>query len=74
MEKIKILNDQDGDYGYHIGTIISVDELFKDFRNSQDCTDSLYDDLCKIPIPYAVDEIAARWGLDYEFVQMLNLC
>jgi len=68
MGKIKILKDVGGDYGYPIGTILSVDELFKDFRDSDDCDDSLYDYLCRIPIPHAVDVIAEKWGLDYKFV------
>ena len=68
MGKIKILGDIDGGYGYPIGTILSVEELFKDFRESGDCDDKLYDYLCRIPIPHAVDMIAEKWGLDYEFV------
>lgn len=68
MGKIKILRDADGGYGYPIGTILSVEELFKDFRGSDDCDDKLYDYLCRIPIPHAVDMIAEKWGLDYESV------
>ena len=68
MGKIKILGDVDGDYGYPVGTILPVDELFKDFRESDDCDDSLYNYLCGIPIPYAVDIIAEKLGLDYKFV------
>ena len=68
MVKIKILGDADGDYGYPIGTILSVGELFKDFRESGDCDDKLYDYLCRIPIPHAVDMIAEKWVLDYKFV------
>lgn len=67
MTNIKILSDSDGGYGYPVGTILSVEELFKDFRESADCNDSLYKHLCGIPIPYAVDMIAEKWGLDYEF-------
>ena len=68
MGKIKISRDSDGAYGYPVGTILSVEELFKDFRESNDCDDNLYDYLCGIPIPYAVDVIAEKWGLDYKFV------
>ena len=68
MGKVKILGDIDGGYGYPIGTILSVEELFKDFRESNDCDDNLYGYLCGIPIPYAVDVIAEKWGLDYKFV------
>ena len=68
MGKIKILSDADGDYGYPVGTILSIEELFKDFRESDDCDDSLYRYLCGIPIPHAVDMIAEKWGLNYEFV------
>ena len=68
MGKIKILRDADRGYGYPIGTILSVEELFKDFRESDDCDDSLYSYLCGIPIPYAVDVIAEKCGLDYKFV------
>ena len=68
MGKIKILGDIDGGYGYPIGTILSVEELFKDFRESDDCDDSLYSYLCGIPIPYAVDMIVEKWELDYMFV------
>lgn len=68
MGKIKILGDADGGYGYPIGTILSIEELFKDFRESDDCNDKLYDYLCRISIPFAVDIIAEKWGLDYEFV------
>ena len=42
--------------------------LFKDFRESNDCDDSLFNYLCRIPIPHAVDMIAEKWGLDYKFV------
>lgn len=68
MGKIKILSDSDGAYGYPVGTILSVEELFKDFRGSYDCNDKLYNYLCRIPIPHAVDMIAEKWNLDYEFV------
>ena len=68
MSEIKIIHDQDDSYGYPVGTILSVKELFKDFRESNDCDDSLYDYLCRIPIPHAVDMIAEKWGLDYRFV------
>lgn len=68
MGAIKILQDMDGGYVYPVGTTISVDELFSDFRKSNDCTDGLYEYLCRIPIPEAVDMIAEMWGLDYEFV------
>lgn len=68
MGKIKIIHDPDGDYGYPAGTILPIEELFKDFRESDDCDDSLYNYLCGIPIPYAVDMIADKWGLDYKFV------
>lgn len=68
MGKIKILNDADGGYGYPVGTILSIDKLFKDFRKSNDCNDKLYCYLCGIPTLYAVDAIAEKWGLDYEFV------
>lgn len=68
MCKIKILSDMAGAYGYPVGTILSVEELFKDFRESGDCDDSLYGYLCGIPIPCAVDTIAEEWGLEYKFV------
>lgn len=68
MGKIKILRDADGGYGYPVGTILSIDELFKDFRKSNDCDDKLYDYICRIPIPHAVDMIAEKWGVDYKFV------
>lgn len=68
MGKIKILGDADGGYGYPVGTIIPIEELFKDFRESNDCDDTLYHYLCRIPIPHAVDMIAEKWGLDYELV------
>jgi len=68
MGKIKILGDADGGYGYPVGTILSIEELFKDFRESNDCDDKLYDYICRIPILHAVDMIAEKWGLDYEFV------
>lgn len=68
MGKIKILGDADGAYGYPVGTILSIEELFKDFRESNECTEDLYDYLCGIPIPYAVDTIAEELGLEYEFV------
>ena len=68
MGKIKILGDADGGYGYPVGTIIPIEELFKDFRKSNDCDDKLYNYLCRIPIPHAVDMIAEKWGLDYELV------
>ena len=68
MGKIKILRDADGGYGYPVGTTLSVEELFKDFRESDDCDGSLYSYLCGIPIPHAVDMIAEKWGLDYKFV------
>ena len=68
MCKIKILGDVDGGYGYPVGTTLSIEELFKDFREYDDCDDSLYNYLCRIPIPYAVDMIAEKWGLEYKFV------
>lgn len=68
MGKIKIIHDKDGGYGYPIGTILSVEELFKDFRESDDCDDSLYNYLCRIPIPAAVDIIAEKWGISYKYV------
>lgn len=68
MGNIKILNDADGDYGYPVGTILPIDKLFKDFRDSNDCNDEFYKYLCGIPIPHAVDAIAEKWGLDYKFV------
>ena len=68
METIEILRDADGAYGYPAGTRLSVEELFRDFKNSDECNDSLYDYLCRIPIPAAVDLIADKWGLDYKFV------
>lgn len=68
MGKIKILSDADGAYGYTVGTILSIDELFKDFRESDDCDYNLYDYLCRIPIPHAVDMIATAWIFDYKFV------
>lgn len=68
MGKIKILRDTYGGYGYPVGTTLSIEELFKDFRESNDCDDSLYNYLCRIPIPHAVDMIAEKWGLDYKFV------
>lgn len=68
MGKIKILRDADGAYGYPVGTILSIKELFECFCESDDCDDNLYDYLCRIPIPHAVDMIAEKWGLDYTFV------
>lgn len=68
MGKIKILRDEDGDYGYPVGTILSVEELFKDFRESNECDENMYNYLCGIPIPHAVDIIAEIWGLDYKLV------
>ena len=68
MGKIVILSDMDGAYGYPVGTSISIMELFKDFRESDDCDEKLYDYLCRIPIPHAVDMIATTWGFDYKFV------
>ena len=68
MGKIKILGDMAGAYGYPVGTIISVEELLRDFRESNECTEDMYKYLCGIPIPYAVDMIAEKWGLDYKFV------
>ena len=68
MGKIKILGDIDGGYGYPIGTTLSVEELLRDFSESNECTEDLYKYLCGIPIPYAVDMIAEKWGLDYKFV------
>lgn len=68
MVKIKILGDADGGYGYPVGKILSVEELFNGFRESDDCDDKLYGYLCGIPIPHAVDMIAEKWGLDYKFV------
>ena len=68
MGKIKILNDADGAYGYPAGTILPIAELFRNFEHSDDCNESLYDYLCRIPIPAAIDIIAEKWGLDYKFV------
>ena len=68
MGKIIILSDTDGAYGYPVGTSITIMELFKDFRKSDDCDDNLYDYLCRIPIPHAVDMIAEKRGFDYKFV------
>ena len=68
MGKIKILGDVDGYYGYPVETILPGEEVFEDFRESDDRDDSLYNYLCGIPIPYAVDMIAEKWGLDYKFV------
>lgn len=68
MGKIVILSDMDGAYGYPVGTSISIMELFKDFRESDDCDENLYGYLCGIPIPHAVDMIATTWGFDYKFV------
>ena len=68
MGKIRILRDADGGYGYPVGTILSIEELFNDFRESDDCDDKLYGYLCGIPIPHAVDMIATTWGFDYKFV------
>ena len=45
MGKIKILGDIDGCYGYPVGTTLSIEELFKDFRESNDCDDSLYNEI-----------------------------
>ena len=68
MGHIKILSDTDGGYGYLVGEVIDINQLFKDFKESDDCDDKLYEYLCRIPIPYAVDMIAEKWGLDYAFV------
>ena len=68
MGKIRILHDYDGEYGFPVGTILYIDDLFLRFRHSIECTDDLYQYLCRIPIPAAVDEIAKLWRFDYEFV------
>ena len=68
MGKIKILHDDDGEYGYPVGLALSVDELLEDFHNSDDCDEKLWEYLCRIPIPYAVYEIARIWGFDYVFL------
>lgn len=68
MGKIKILNDDDGEYGYPAGTIVDIYDLFRDFRKSNDCDDSIYNYLCRIPIPAAVDIIAEKWGISYKYV------
>ena len=68
MTKIEIIHDSDVAYGIPDGTIISAEKLLKDFRDSDDCDDSLYDYLCRIPIPAAVDIIAEKWGLEYKYV------
>ena len=68
MSKIKILHDNDGAYGYPVGTIIDIYDLFTDFHKSDDCDASLWNYITGIPIPAAVDLIAEKWGLDYEFV------
>ena len=68
MGTIEILHDADGAYGYPVGTRLSVEELFRDFKNSDECNDSFYNFLCRIPIPAAVDCIAEKWNLDYKFV------
>ena len=68
MSKIKILHDNDGEYGYPVGVELSTEELLEDFRNSDICSDELYKYLCGIPIPAAVDQIAEMWGLEYVYV------
>lgn len=68
MSKIKILHDDDGEYGFPVGTELTIEELFDDFRYSNECTEDLYNYLCRIPIPAAVEEIAKLWRFDYEFV------
>ena len=68
MGKIEIIYDSDCAYGYPKGTILTIEQLFEDYRASDDCDESLYDYLCRIPIPCAVDEIATDWGFDYKFV------
>ena len=68
MAKIKITHDDDGEYGFPVGTELTVDELFNHFRYSGECTEELYEYLCRIPIPAAVDLISEKWRFDCKFI------
>ena len=70
MEKIKILSDRDGAYGYPVGTILPSDQLIEVYI---DCLNEVEDAdtisfLKSSRTEEAVDFIADMWGLDYEFV------
>jgi hypothetical protein len=65
--KIQITND--GGHVYQDGTIISVEQLFRDYRDTlTEANMSTYHWLCRIPIPSAVDFIAKAWGFDYKII------
>ncbi len=67
MGKIQITNDSG--QVYPDGTIISVDQLFRDYKGTlTEKNMSTYHWLCRIPIPSAIDFIAKAWGFDYNFV------
>ena len=68
MTKIRITHDDDGEYGFPVGTELTIEELFNHFRYSGECTEELYKYLCGIPIPAAVEEIAKLWRFDYKYV------
>lgn len=67
MGKIQITNDPEK--VYPDGTIISVDQLFRDYKDTlTEANMSTYHWLCRIPIPSAIAFIAKAWGFDYKFV------
>lgn len=67
MGKIQITNDPEK--VYPDGTILTVDKLFRDYKETlTDANMSTYHWLCRIPIPSAIDFIAKAWGFDYKFV------
>lgn len=67
MGKIQIT--QDSGNIYPDGTVISVDQLFRDYKETlTDADMSDYHWLCCIPIPSAIDFIAKARGFSYKYV------
>lgn len=52
---------------YEEGTVLPVEELIEQYRETLPSM-NVYDWLCRIPIPTAVDFIAEAWGISYRFV------